>query len=234
MLVVDQLVAGYSMLPAIHGVSFEVKQGQIVALLGSNGAGKSTAFRAITGAIKTTSGTVTYKGKKITGIPIYDIVRLGISMVPEGRQLFPKMSIYDNLLMGAYILKDKNTVKENLERAYELFPILHERRSQMAGTLSGGEQQMVAIARALMSNPELLILDEPSLGIMPKLVDQIFDEIRKISKEGITILVAEQNAEKTLSFADYAYVLSEGEVAMQGTGQELLSNEQVQKIYLGM
>ncbi len=234
MLVVDQLVAGYSMLPAIHGVSFEVKQGQIVALLGSNGAGKSTAFRAITGAIKTTSGTVTYKGKKITGIPIYDIVRLGISMVPEGRQLFPKMSIYDNLLMGAYILKDKNTVKENLERAYELFPILHERRSQMAGTLSGGEQQMVAIARALMSNPELLILDEPSLGIMPKLVDQIFDEIRKISKEGITILVAEQNAEKTLSFADYAYVLSEGEVAMQGTGQELLSNDQVQKIYLGM
>ena len=234
MLVVDQLVAGYSMLPAIHGVSFEVKQGQIVALLGSNGAGKSTAFRAITGAIKTTSGTVTYKGKKITGIPIYDIVRLGISMVPEGRQLFPKMSIYDNLLMGAYILKDKNTVKENLERAYELFPILHERRSQMAGTLSGGEQQMVAIARALMSNPELLILDEPSLGIMPKLVDQIFDEIRKISKEGITILMAEQNAEKTLSFADYAYVLSEGEVAMQGTGQELLSNEQVQKIYLGM
>ncbi len=234
MLVVDQLVAGYSMLPAIHGVSFEVKQGQIVALLGSNGAGKSTAFRAITGAIKTTSGTVTYKGKKITGIPIYDIVRLGISMVPEGRQLFPKMSIYDNLLMGAYILKDKNTVKENLERAYELFPILHERRSQMAGTLSGGEQQMVAIARALMSNPELLILDEPSLGIMPKLVDQIFDEIRKISKEGITILMAEQNAEKTLSFADYAYVLSEGEVAMQGTGQELLSNDQVQKIYLGM
>ena len=234
MLVVDQLVAGYSMLPAIHGVSFEVKQGQIVALLGSNGAGKSTAFRAITGAIKTTSGTVTYKGKKITGIPIYDIVRLGISMVPEGRQLFPKMSIYDNLLMGAYILKDKNTVKENLERAYELFPILHERRSQMAGTLSGGEQQMVAIARALMSNPELLILDEPSLGIMPKLVDQIFDEIRKISKEGIAILMAEQNAEKTLSFADYAYVLSEGEVAMQGTGQELLSNDQVQKIYLGM
>lgn len=234
MLVVEQIVAGYSMMPAIHGISFEVKKGQIVALLGSNGSGKSTTFRAITGAIKTTSGSVTYKGKKISGTPIYDIVKLGISMVPEGRQLFPKMSIYDNLLMGAYIIKDKNVVKENLEKAYELFPILYERKTQLAGTLSGGEQQMVAIARALMSNPELLILDEPSLGIMPKLVDQIFEEILKIRKNGITVLMAEQNAEKTLSFADYAYVLSEGEVAMQGSGEELLKNDQVQKVYLGM
>lgn len=136
--------------------------------------------------------------------------------------------------MGAYVIKDKNVVKENLEKAYELFPILYERKTQLAGTLSGGEQQMVAIARALMSNPELLILDEPSLGIMPKLVDQIFEEILKIRKNGITVLMAEQNAEKTLSFADYAYVLSEGEVAMQGSGEELLKNDQVQKVYLGM
>ena len=234
MLVINKLVAGYSKMPAIHGVSFKVKEGQIVALLGSNGAGKTTTLRAITNVITPYSGSVNYQGKSILGVPSHNMVRLGICMVPEGRHLFPKMTIFDNLMMGAFIHNDKDRIEKSLQEIYEIFPRLAERKHQLAGTLSGGEQQMVAIGRALMSRPKLLILDEPSLGIMPKLVDEIFEFIQKINKTGISIIIVEQNAEKTLAFSDYAYVISNGETVIEGTGKELLSNDQVQKVYLGI
>lgn len=234
MLVVKDLVAGYSSIPAIHGVSFRVEEGQIVAILGSNGAGKTTTLRAITNVIRPFSGTVEFRGKSIVGTSPHAMITLGIGMVPEGRHLFPKMSIFDNLMMGAYTLKDKARIKRKLEEVYAIFPILSERKNQLAGTMSGGEQQMAAIGRALMGDPQLLILDEPSLGIMPKLVDEIFLFIQRINKTGISIIIVEQNAEKTLAFADCAYVLANGETVIEGSGQELLHNEQVQKIYLGI
>lgn len=234
MLVVKNLVAGYSKIPAIHNISFKVDEGQIVALLGSNGAGKTTTLRAITGSIPALSGSIEYNGKSILGTPMHKIVELGIGMVPEGRRLFPKMTIYDNLLMGAYSIKDKAKIQRKLEEVYEIFPRLAERKTQLAGTMSGGEQQMVAIGRGLMCYPKLLILDEPSLGIMPKLVAEIFEFIKKINKSGVTILIVEQNAKETLAFADYAYVFANGETAIEGTSQELLNNERVQKIYLGI
>ncbi len=234
MLAVNKLYAGYSQIPAIHGVSFKVEAGQIVALLGSNGAGKTTTLRAVTNVIAPYSGTVHYEGKSILGVPSHNMVRMGISMVPEGRHLFPKMTILDNLMMGAFIVEDRERIGKSLEEIYDVFPRLAERKNQLAGTLSGGEQQMVAIGRALMSRPKLLILDEPSLGIMPKLVDEIFEFIKKINKSGISIIIVEQNAEKTLAFSDYAYVISNGETVIEGTGRELLENDQVQKIYLGI
>lgn len=234
MLKVDHLVAGYAKLPAIHDISFHVERGQIVAILGSNGVGKSTTLRAITGSIRPMSGSVVYKGKEISGLPVHKIAHLGITMVPEGRHLFPKMSIYENLLMGAFTQKDKSIKARQLEEVYSIFPILKERKNQMAGTMSGGEQQMVAIGRALMSNPEMLILDEPSLGIMPKLVNEIFEYIVKINQTGITIILVEQNAEKSLEIADYAYVLNNGEIAMEGTGPDLLNDPNVRRVYLGV
>lgn len=234
MLNVKHLCSGYSKVPAIHDISFEVKQGQVVAILGSNGAGKTTMLKTITGVLPVLGGTIEYKGESLAGVPSYKMINKGISMVLEGRHLFPKMSIYDNLMMGAFSVKDKNAIKQSLEMVYELFPILEERKNQMAGTMSGGEQQMVAIGRALMSNPELLILDEPSLGIMPKLVAEIFDFVKQINKMGKTILIVEQNAEQTLAFSDYAYVVANGETIIEGTGAELLTNEDVKKAYLGI
>ncbi|MDR2390630.1 MAG: ABC transporter ATP-binding protein [Planctomycetota bacterium] len=228
------LVAGYSKIPAIHGVTLQLKEGQIVAILGSNGAGKTTTLRAITNVIAPYSGSVVYRGKSILGVPSHNMVRMGISMVPEGRHLFPKMTVLDNLLMGAFIVETQREAEESLQEVYAIFPRLAERRHQLAGTLSGGEQQMVAIGRALMSRPKLLILDEPSLGLMPKLVDEIFEFIKRINKNGISIVIVEQNAEKTLEFSDYAYVISNGETAIEGTGKELLNNDQVQKVYLGI
>ena len=234
MLKVKDLEAGYGKMPAIHGVSFEVEEGKIVAILGSNGAGKTTSLKTVMGILKATKGEVTYKGESLIGVPSHLMVTKGISMVPEGRHLFPKLSILDNLMMGAYTVKDKAKIEETLKTIYNIFPILKERSSQLAGTMSGGEQQMVAISRALMSNPELLILDEPSLGIMPKLVDEIFNFIVKINKEmGVTIVIIEQNADKTLAFADYAYVINEGRTVLEGTGEELRANDEVQKVYLG-
>ena len=228
MLVVKDLVSGYSKMPAIHGVSFKVEKG-------SNGAGKTTTLKTVMGVLPAMSGSITYKGESLIGVPSHKMVQKGLSMVPEGRHLFPKMSIYDNLMMGAYSVKDKGSIEKKLETIYEIFPILAERKAQLAGTMSGGEQQMVAIGRALMCNPELLILDEPSLGIMPKLVDEIFEFIKKINKEmGVTIVIIEQNAEKTLAFADYAYVISEGQTVIEGTGEALMKDDQVQKVYLGM
>lgn len=234
MLKVKDLEAGYGKMPAIHGVSFEVEEGKIVAILGSNGAGKTTSLKTVMGILKATKGEVIYKGENLIGVAPHLMVTKGISMVPEGRHLFPKLSILDNLMMGAYTVKDKAKIEETLKTIYDIFPILKERSTQLAGTMSGGEQQMVAISRALMSNPELLILDEPSLGIMPKLVDEIFDFIVKINKEmGVTIVIIEQNADKTLAFADYAYVINEGKTVLEGTGEELRANDEVQKVYLG-
>ncbi len=234
MLVVKNLVAGYSKIPAIHNISFKVNEGKIVALLGSNGAGKTTALRAIIGAIPTMSGSIEYNGNSIVGLPSHDMVGKGISMVPEGRRLFPKMTVMDNLKMGAFSIKDKVRIQKKLDEIFEIFPRLAERKNQLAGTMSGGEQQMVAIGRGLMSYPKLLILDEPSLGIMPKLVAEIFDFIKKINKSGVTILIVEQNAKETLEFANYAYVIANGETVIEGTNIELLNNDRVQKIYLGI
>lgn len=234
MLKVEHLCSGYSRVPAIHDISFEVGKGQVVAILGSNGAGKTTVLKTITGVLPVMGGTVSYKGESLAGVPSHKMIKKGISMVLEGRHLFPKMTIYDNLMMGAYSVADKNAIKRSLEMVYGLFPILEERKSQLAGTMSGGEQQMVAIGRALMSDPELLILDEPSLGIMPKLVTQIFDFVKQINKMGKTILIVEQNAEQTLAFSDYAYVVANGETIIKGTGAELLDHEDVKKAYLGI
>ncbi|MBS6397650.1 MAG: ABC transporter ATP-binding protein [Clostridiales bacterium] len=230
---VTDLKAGYNGMSVLNGISFSVRKGEILAILGSNGVGKSTTLRAITGVIKPMGGKVFYKGEDITGMPSHKLVSKGISMVPEGRLLFSGMTVEDNLLMGAYLEKDKAKIHERLRKVYELFPRVEERKKQIAGTLSGGEQQMVAIARGLMCDPELLILDEPSLGLMPKLVQEIFEFVKEIAASGITIIIVEQNANDTLAMCDYAFVVQNGEVVIEGKGEDLLSNEEVQKAYLG-
>lgn len=230
--VVD-LKAGYNGMAVVRDVSFDVKEGQILAILGSNGSGKSTTLRALTGTIKPMGGKIYYKGEDITGKKSYELVSRSISMVPEGRMLFGGMTVEDNLLMGAYLDKDKKSVAEQLQVVYKLFPRVEERKRQIANTLSGGEQQMVAIARGLMSRPKLLILDEPSLGLMPKLVREIFEFVKKIAETGITVIIVEQNAMDTLAMCDYAFVIQNGESVIAGTGEELLNNAEVKKAYLG-
>lgn len=229
-----ELQSGYQGTPVLHDITFQVREGEIVAILGSNGAGKTTTLRTITGAVRATGGSVIYQGQPITKKPTYEMVRLGISLVPEGRHLFGQMSIRDNLLMGAYKEKDKALIESRMDSMFEIFPRLKERLDQLAGTLSGGEQQMVAIARGMMSAPRLLMLDEPSLGLMPKLVEEVFDFIKRINHMGTTVVIVEQNAGDTLLMADYAYVISEGEVVLSGTGEDLLKNDEVQKVYLGL
>ena len=230
---VKGLEAGYNGMSVLHGINFEVEKGEILAILGSNGVGKSTTLRAITGVIKPMAGKVIYKGQDITGMPSHKLVSMGVSMVPEGRMLFSGMTVEDNLIMGAYLEKDKAKIHERLKKVYKMFPRVEERKKQIAGTLSGGEQQMVAIARGLMSDPELLILDEPSLGLMPKLVQEIFEFVKEIAASGITVIIVEQNANDTLAMCDYAFVVQNGEVVIEGKGEDLLSNEEVQKAYLG-
>lgn len=228
------LQSGYQGTPVLHNISFQVEEGKIIALLGGNGAGKTTTLRTITGAVRATGGQVIYRNEDITKKPTYEMVRLGISLVPEGRHLFGQMSIRDNLMMGAYKEKNRAVIEERMEKMFDIFPRLKERLSQIAGTLSGGEQQMVAIARGMMSEPQLLMLDEPSLGLMPKLVEEVFEFIQKINEMGTTVVIVEQNANETLHIADYAYVVSEGEIVLHGTSEELLQNDEVQKIYLGL
>ena len=230
---VKNLRCGYGFVEVVHNVTFNVGEGEILALLGSNGAGKTSTLRAITGELKPMGGEILYNGQSIVGVPTYQLVSMGISMVPEGRHLFGGLSVQDNLLMGAYLIKDQAKLKENLEMVYRLFPRVKERAKQTARTLSGGEQQMVAIARGMMMNPKVLILDEPSLGLMPKLVKEIFGFVKEIAQMGITILIVEQNATETLKFCDYAYVIQNGETVIEGTGQDLLTNEEVKKAYLG-
>lgn len=233
MLEVKHLKAGYDGVPIVHDACLSVKEGTIVALLGGNGSGKTTMLRAITGSIPTMSGSVHYCGRSIVGEKPHNLVKHGICMVPEGRHLFGKLSVKDNLLLGAYLTKDKNIINKRLEEVYELLPVVKDRSKQMANTLSGGEQQMVAIARGLMGNPRLLILDEPSLGLMPILIGEIFEFIKDIRDTGTTIIMVEQNANATLEMCDYAYVMQNGETVIEGSGEELLSNEEVKKAYLG-
>lgn len=233
LLEVVDLQAGYNGMAVVHDVSFSVREGEILAILGSNGSGKTTTLRALTGTIKPMGGRIFYKGEDITGMPPFKLVSKGIAMVPEGRMLFGDMSVEDNLLMGAYLDKNKKDIQDRLKMVYNLFPRVEERKRQTANTLSGGEQQMVAIARGLMSNPKLLILDEPSLGLMPKLVQEIFKFVKEIADIGITVIIVEQNAVDTLALCDYAFVIQNGESVIEGKGEDLLSNEDVKRAYLG-
>ena len=233
LLEVKGLEVYYGVICALKGIDFEVNEGEIVTLIGANGAGKTTTMQSVIGLIPKKGGTVTFDGKNITTMPCHKIVHQGMTQVPEGRRVFQELTVYENLMMGAYSMKDNSTFKADIESVYERFPRLAERRGQIAGTLSGGEQQMLAMGRALMSHPKLLMLDEPSMGLSPLLVDQVFEIIKDINKDGTTILLVEQNAGKSLAISDRAYVLENGKIALSGTGTELLGSEMVQKAYLG-
>lgn len=233
LLKVENLEVYYGVIRALKGISFEVNEGEIVTLLGANGAGKTTTMQSIMGLIHPKSGTVTYDGKNITGMPAYKIVKMGMTQVPEGRRIFAELTVYENLLMGAYIESDKAKIKRDIDEIYTIFPRLGERKNQVAGTLSGGEQQMLAMGRAMMSHPRLLMLDEPSMGLSPLLVDQVFDIIKHFHQIGTTILLVEQNASKSLSISDRAYVLENGAIAYSGTGKELVESDDIKKAYLG-
>ena len=233
LLKVENLEVYYGVIRALKGISFEVNEGEIVTLLGANGAGKTTTMQSIMGLIHPKSGTVTYDGKNITGMPAYKIVKMGMTQVPEGRRIFAELTVYENLLMGAYIESDKAKIKRDIDEIYTIFPRLGERKNQVAGTLSGGEQQMLAMGRAMMSHPRLLMLDEPSMGLSPLLVDQVFAIIKHFHQIGTTILLVEQNASKSLSISDRAYVLENGAIAYSGTGKELAESDDIKKAYLG-
>ncbi|MEK6568993.1 MAG: ABC transporter ATP-binding protein [candidate division NC10 bacterium] len=229
----DGIRAGYGKLEILHGVSLEVRSREIVSVIGPNGAGKSTAFKTIVGLLHPRSGRVLFDGKDITGLPPYEVLRLGLAYVPQGRIVFPQMTVLENLEMGAYIETDPARVKEALARVYGLFPVLEERKRQVAGSLSGGEQQMVALGRALMTTPKLILLDEPSLGLSPKFVTLIFEKLLDMKRAGYTMMVVEQNAAKALSVADRGYVLELGQNRFEGTGQTLLNDPEVKRLYLG-
>jgi branched-chain amino acid transport system ATP-binding protein len=233
MLKIENLEVAYGNIRAIKGISLEVNQGEIVTLIGSNGAGKSTTLRAISGILKPKSGSITFNGERIDGVEGHDIVAKGICQSPEGRRIFPKMSVDENLDLGAFLRDDKEGIAADRDRVLELFPRLRERIDQKAGTMSGGEQQMLAVGRALMGSPKLLLLDEPSMGLAPVLVDMIFETIEKINKQGTTILLVEQNALAALNVADRAYVLESGSIKMSGKAKDLISNDEVTKAYLG-
>jgi branched-chain amino acid transport system ATP-binding protein len=233
MLKVENLNVHYGVIHALKDVNIEVEEGQIVSLIGSNGAGKTTLLRTISGLIKASSGSVLYLGENIASVSAQVLPTRGLVQVPEGRRIFSGLTVYENLMMGAYLRKDKDGIKEDLEKIYKRFEILANRKNQDASTLSGGEQQMLAISRALMAKPKLLLLDEPSMGLAPLLVKEIFNIIKEINQQGTTILLVEQNAMQALKIADKAYVLETGNIVLQGTGQELLSSPEVQKVYLG-
>ena len=233
MLKVNDLIVRYGMIEAIKGISFEVDDGQIVTLIGANGAGKTTTMHTISGLLKPSAGTIFLDDTDISKLPAHKIVELGIAQCPERRRVFASQSVEDNLLLGAYTRKDKETIRKDLENVYELFPILNERKKQLAGTLSGGEQQMLAMGRALMAKPKIMLLDEPSMGLSPLLVKEIFAIIKDINSQGVTILLVEQNAKMALGIADKAYVIETGKIVMSGTGKELLESEDVRRAYLG-
>ena len=233
MLEIKDLYVRYGMIEAIKGISFEVRDGEIVTLIGSNGAGKTTTMHAISGLLKPASGSIMLDGVELTKTPNHKIVSMGLAQVPEGRRVFAQQTVEENLLLGAYARKDKDGIQKDLEHVYDLFPRLLERKKQLAGTLSGGEQQMLAMARALMSRPKILLMDEPSMGLSPLLVKEIFHIIQDINKDGTTILLVEQNAKMALAIADRAYVLETGKITLEGTGEELSASEEVRKAYLG-
>lgn len=233
MLEIKDLEVYYGVIQAIKGVSFEVNQGEVIALIGANGAGKTTILHTVTGLLSPKKGSVIFEGQEITKIPAHKIVSLGMAHVPEGRRVFADLSVYENLMMGAYTRKDKNEIEDTLQKVYERFPRLKERKNQMAGTLSGGEQQMLAMGRALMSKPKIILMDEPSMGLSPILVNEIFDIIQEVSKSGTTVLLVEQNAKKALSIADRAYVLETGKIVLDGKAEDLLNDDSIKKAYLG-
>lgn len=233
MLKVNEIDVYYGAIHALKKMSLEVEQGTIVTLIGANGAGKTTTLKTISGILRPKSGSIKYKGSDITKVAPEKIVSLGISQVPEGRRIFPTMTVLENLEMGAYLRKDKKEILKDMENVFNRFPRLQERRKQLAGTLSGGEQQMLAIGRALMARPELMLMDEPSMGLAPLLVKEIFEIIKDINARGTTILLVEQNANMALSVADKAYVIETGEIVLQGSAEQLMKSEEVKKAYLG-
>lgn len=233
MLEVKDLEVYYGMIQAIKGISFEVNEGEVIALIGANGAGKTTTLHTITGLLQAKAGSITFEGKDITKTPGYKIVSMGMAHVPEGRRVFANLSVYENLKLGAYTRKDKDEIAESLENVYKRFGRLKERKDQVAGTLSGGEQQMLAMGRALMSKPRIILMDEPSMGLSPLYVNEIFDIIKEISASGTTVLLIEQNAKKALAIADRAYVLETGKIVLSGDAKTLMNDESVKKAYLG-
>ena len=233
MLEVNDLHVNYGVIPALKGISFEVDEGEVIALIGANGAGKTTTLRTITGLIEPASGTIRFNGQDITKTPADKIVAMGMTHVPEGRRVFPDMSVYQNLMLGAFTVKDPAEKQASLQNVYDHFPRLGERAKQLAGTLSGGEQQMLAMGRAMMSNPKLLLMDEPSMGLSPILVAEIFSIIERVSSQGTTVLLVEQNAQKALNIADRAYVLETGSIAMSGPAEQLRNDDSIRKAYLG-
>lgn len=233
MLEVKDLEVYYGVIQAIKGISFEVNQGEVIALIGANGAGKTTILHTITGLIKAKSGSVKFEGKELNKIPAHKIVSLGMAHVPEGRRVFANLTVLENLKLGAYTRKDKQEMAETLEMIYKRFPRLEERKNQTAGTLSGGEQQMLAMGRALMSHPKIILMDEPSMGLSPIFVSEIFDIIKEISAGGTTVLLVEQNAKKALSIADRAYVLETGNIVLSGKAEDMLNDDSIKKAYLG-
>ena len=233
MLKIENLQVAYGGIQALRGIDMEVPDGKIVTLIGANGAGKSTTLRTISGLVKASAGSITYDGTELLGKPIHQILASGIAQVPEGRRVFANLTVLENLKAGAYLRSDKEGIEKDIQWVYELFPRLRERSWQLSGTLSGGEQQMLAVGRGLMSRPKVLMMDEPSLGLAPLVVQGIFDIIREINKQGVTILLIEQNANMALKIADLAYVLETGRITMKGTGAELLTNESVKEAYLG-
>ena len=233
MLSVNNLQVHYGMIQAIKDVSFEVNEGEVIALIGANGAGKTTILHTVSGLLQPTKGSVIFEGQDITKVPAHKIVSLGMAHVPEGRRVFAQLTVLENLKLGAYTRKDKNEMEETLRMIYKRFPRLEERKNQIAGTLSGGEQQMLAMGRALMSHPKIILMDEPSMGLSPIFVEEVFKIIRDISAEGVTVLLVEQNAKKALNIADRAYVLETGNIILQGDAKKLMNDESVKKAYLG-
>ena len=233
MLEVKDLNVYYGMIQALKGISFEVNEGEVIALIGANGAGKTTTLHALTGLIPAKSGSIVFDGQDIRKIPGHKIVSMGMAHVPEGRRVFAHLTVYENLKMGAYTRKDKEEIRQTLEMVYKRFPRLEERKNQLAGTLSGGEQQMLAMGRALMSHPKIILMDEPSMGLSPIFVNEIFNIIKDVSADGVTVLLVEQNAKKALSIADRAYVLETGNIILSGDADKLMNDESVKKAYLG-
>ena len=233
MLEVKDLEVYYGVIQAIKGISFHVDKGEVIALIGANGAGKTTTLHTVTGLLSPKKGHVMFEGKDITKVPAHKIVSMGMAHVPEGRRVFAELSVYENLKMGAYTRKDKAEIEESLNNVYKRFPRLEERKNQLAGTLSGGEQQMLAMGRALMSRPKIILMDEPSMGLSPIMVNEIFDIIRSVSESGTTVLLVEQNAKKALSIADRAYVLETGNIVLEGNAKDLLEDDSIKKAYLG-
>lgn len=234
LLKIEDLHTNYGAIHALKGISLEVNEGEIVCLIGSNGAGKTTLVNSIVGIVKSSSGKITFDGKDISHVPAHAMTKAGIGISPEGREVFPELTVEENLRIGAFIVKDQNQIKESYERVYALFPRLKERTTQLAGTLSGGEQQMLAVGRALMSNPKMILLDEPSLGLAPNFVEMIFSMIKEINKQGVTVLLIEQNANMALQVSQRAYVLENGLVSMSGNASDIANDPMVKKAYLGM